>query len=339
VPELERLGEAEWVYRPSNEILNLSDVTERFGDEIELRFPGALYEQALPDWFRRLQGSLNVYFIRANRLEFRANRLEGREGGFERRVSQRTSSTLPVASYARELARRIQRTLAQYAELSQSLDRSFPRRLVESSRPAGHSIESIRRRLSKLEARRNSLTEAGLLDKEAHTPFDTLSVIDETRADVLSVYIDDVEKKLSVFDDLSKRIDLLQTILNRRFLFKTVSIDKSDGIIFSTADGNRLSPSSLSSGEQHEVVLLYQLLFRVKPQTLILIDEPELSLHIAWQEQFLKDLAQITTLSDFDVLIATHSPQIISDRWDLTVELRGPNGCERTLPTTPSLTR
>ena len=29
----------------------------------------------------------------------------------------------------------------------------------------------------------------------------------------------------------------------------------------------------------------------------------------------------MTRLSSFDVLIATHSPQIISDRWDLTVEL------------------
>jgi predicted ATP-binding protein involved in virulence len=36
-----------------------------------------------------------------------------------------------------------------------------------------------------------------------------------------------------------------------------------------------------------------------------------------------KLLADITKLTEIDVLIATHSPQIIHDRWDLTVELKG----------------
>jgi predicted ATP-binding protein involved in virulence len=85
-----------------------------------------------------------------------------------------------------------------------------------------------------------------------------------------------------------------------------------------------LSPTDLSSGEQHELVMLYELLFKVKPNSLILIDEPELSLHLAWQVQFLKDLQAIIKLADFDVLIATHAPGIIDDRWDLTVELKGP---------------
>ena len=54
-----------------------------------------------------------------------------------------------------------------------------------------------------------------------------------------------------------------------------------------------------------------------------MIDEPEISLHVAWQQEFLHDLEKITDLAKFDVLIATHSPQIIHDRWDLTQELTG----------------
>ncbi|MDF5732730.1 MAG: AAA family ATPase [Rhizonema sp. PD38] len=81
----------------------------------------------------------------------------------------------------------------------------------------------------------------------------------------------------------------------------------------------------MSSGEQHELVLLYELLFKVQPDSLVLIDEPELSLHVGWQIQFLKDLQEITGLAYLDILMATHSPDIIQDRWDLTVELKGPN--------------
>ena len=55
----------------------------------------------------------------------------------------------------------------------------------------------------------------------------------------------------------------------------------------------------------------------------MLIDEPELSLHIAWQQQFLKDLLDITDLSKFDLLIATHAPDIIHNHWEFTVDLEG----------------
>jgi len=44
-----------------------------------------------------------------------------------------------------------------------------------------------------------------------------------------------------------------------------------------------LKLTDLSSGEQQEVVMLYELLFCVQPGTLVLIDEPELSLHVVWQ--------------------------------------------------------
>ena len=98
-------------------------------------------------------------------------------------------------------------------------------------------------------------------------------------------------------------------------------ISKDRGFYFVTGIDHVLDASSLSSGEQHELVLLYELLFNTRADSLILIDEPEISLHVAWQQQFLHDLLKMTQLSKFDVLLATHSPLIIDDRWDLTVEL------------------
>lgn len=328
LPMLTRSGPEEWIIDDTGEILVLDEVVDRFGPHL----PGLVAGVSFPDWFKNLRDSLDVHFIRATRLE--SSRASRRP---VRRKRRRRSSSV-VAKYAEELADHIRGTLAEYAELSQSLDRSFPRRLVTAAAESAMSMEDIKRRLVELEQKRKQLTDTGLLDKEAESHFD-VSSIDQTKAEALSLYIADVEKKLAVFDSLYARIDLLKTILNRRFTFKAVSIDKNDGIEFQTDDAATLAPEYLSSGEQHEVVLLYQLLFKVKANSLILIDEPELSLHIAWQEQFVNDLAQITTLSSFDALIATHSPQIIGDRWNLTVELTGPNGCAKTLPTTQSLTR
>ena len=68
--------------------------------------------------------------------------------------------------------------------------------------------------------------------------------------------------------------------------------------------------------------MTYELLFKVEPNSLILIDEPEISLHVEWKMQFLKDLQEITKLAHLNVLISTHSPTLIHDRWDLTVALK-----------------
>ena len=125
-----------------------------------------------------------------------------------------------------------------------------------------------------------------------------------------------------MFDDLLEKLELFTSILNeRRFTFKSISIDRDKGFYFKTQKGKILELSDLSSGEQHEVVLLYELIFKTKKGLLVLIDEPEISLHITWQKEFLGDLLRIIKIQEFQVLIATHSPSIINDRWDLVYNL------------------
>lgn len=98
-------------------------------------------------------------------------------------------------------------------------------------------------------------------------------------------------------------------------------VDRERGLIAKTDDGQVLWLNSLSSGEQHELVLLYNLLFRVEPNALVLVDEPELSLHLNWQKTFLPDLLEIVSAVGCDVILATHSPFIVGGRHDLMVAL------------------
>lgn len=229
-----------------------------------------------------------------------------------------------VANYAQELAQNIQEKLTEYGTLSQSLDRTFPARAVQQNRLPELTDAIFKDKLNKLEKKRSDLIDYGLSNRDENTDIQISGDIDESTKKILSIYIEDAEKKLSLFDDIARKIDVLKRIINNKFYYKEINISKEKGFTFTTDDGKSLSPTNLSSGEQHELVLLYELLFKVEPNSLILIDEPELSLHVEWQVQFLKDLQEITQLSNIDVLIATHSPDIIHDRWDLTVELKGP---------------
>ena len=54
---------------------------------------------------------------------------------------------------------------------------------------------------------------------------------------------------------------------------------------------------------------------------IILIDEPENSLHVAWQSMFLNDIKQIAEGIDVQFIIATHSPQLIGNNWDKCFDL------------------
>jgi len=317
VPHLDRVGPETWIYLPTQERLSLEEVLNRFGERLPVRLiPEKLDE---PDWFKEIKNMINIRFIETQRLLSypKTRRHRGYEG---------FSPLVPaVTNYSEELANTIQAKLAEYATLSQSFDRSFPLRLVKVSSSSELTIEELRTNLNQLEEKRSRLMAAGLLDKEKEIDIKELQRIDEGNRNVLSVYIEDVKSKLSVLDELTNKIDLLVKIINSRFLHKQMSISKKEGFTFKTSEGKDLLPIKLSSGEQHELVLLYELLFKVKPDSLILIDEPELSLHVLWQQQFLKDLEEITKIVGLDFLIATHSPQIIHDRWDLTVELKGPS--------------
>jgi predicted ATP-binding protein involved in virulence len=178
----------------------------------------------------------------------------------------------------------------------------------------------IRDRYAEYREFNNQLVGAGIFETQYVYDLPT-RVLESGDKRALSLYLTDVLEKLKPFRELLAKVLLFVSIINGRFRNKTVLIDREKGLKFLTAKGDDLVGSGLSSGEQHELVLMYTLLFRVPAASLIAIDEPELSLHVTWQQKFLDDLKSMSETADLDFLVATHSPSIINGRLDLTVEL------------------
>jgi len=205
-----------------------------------------------------------------------------------------------------------------------TLDSTFPTRVIQPTPKQTIGADELKMKLTELDLKRQRIITAGLLEPKTTPYFNSEIPIDDTAKNILTLYAADVEKKLSVFDSVTAKAELFKELLNKRYAYKKMAIEVKSGFRLTTSAGEPLRPSDLSSGEQHELVLLYELLFKTAPNSLILIDEPELSLHVAWQVEFLEDLSRIIKLSAFDVILATHSPQIINNHWDWTVELKGP---------------
>jgi len=325
IPSLRQIGPKEWRDFESGETLQFDDVIEQYESEL-LPYLDPRMVPPTPDWLKEIRAEIPVRFIDTERLTHQLeerrqspHRHSGR-GGWK---SQRT-----VRRFSHDLAERIRDTVSQYGALAQSLDRTFPARLVEEPAKPDFTLDTLRQELADLESKRSKLVEAGLLPEETEGlrisfKLPSLEDVDESKLGVLAVYAQDARKKLSIFDDLYERIAVLTRIANSRFLYKTVKI-QPDGLEVRNLDGSVIQLEMLSSGEQHEIVILYELLFRIPDNSFILFDEPELSLHVAWQDKLLEDLEEMAMISKFRVLLATHSPTIIGDRWDLTVELKGP---------------
>jgi energy-coupling factor transporter ATP-binding protein EcfA2 len=316
---LVRMGPETWRDYETNEILTLDEIMDRYGPHLSRivgQFPHRADDQSRDGedaWFSEIKTAIPIRLIQTKRLDV----IE--PGARDPRSSQRVAT---VKKYSDEVAERIKVVLAAYAARAQDLDRSFPQRLF-SQQGALLSVETLGKRLAELEEKRARLTALGFLDAEQYLQPASEQAVAAKR-DVLSVYAGDVEQKLAVFDEMANKIDLLTRIVNSRFLYKRMSISRESGFVFESETGSRLSPVDLSSGEQHELVLLYELLFKLKANSLVLIDEPEISLHPEWQEKFLGDLLEMVQLSDFDVLLATHSPEIIGSHMNLATELVGP---------------
>ena len=120
------------------------------------------------------------------------------------------------------------------------------------------------------------------------------------------------------------RIDTFKKIVDRSdFSSKYLEINKLFGFRFVAKDelSTKISLNSLSSGEKHLLIQVFELLFNAQQGTLVLIDEPELSFHMMWQVNYLKMIQEIAQVRGFQYLIATHSPHIFNNMWSLTTDL------------------
>ncbi|MCD2119432.1 MULTISPECIES: AAA family ATPase [Rhodococcus] len=306
---LDRVGFDEWLDPRADRYLTTEEALSRY---LPLR-PGRLADilaslYGIPKELSEFLVGLSVKFVQTQRL------LIADDAGVyaaRRRPARTREST--VAEFSRDIARIISDKLAENARISSQLDRTFPKRVLERRDEPKWTTNELLDQYREQTLLRNRLAEVSLLDSTTDITLEGTE-LNATEMRVLETYLDDTAKKLGVLNETLQKITLLRDIINRRFLYKTMRIDASEGFIFETDEGEQISPDQLSSGEQHELVLLYELLFRTTFGSLVLIDEPEISLHVGWQREFLNDLQNIALLSNARFIVATHSPQIV-DKW------------------------
>ena len=285
--------------------------------------------EELSDALGEIVNSNNIYYIKANRL-YRHNPDDARDERLGRRTERADSVISAVELYRNKIKKRILSTGKVFADRSEELDRTFPQRVLESIFNKNDDVEmmdtlTISRALEELEIQRDNLQELGLVTGtgDTYVKIPKGRILSKETRIFLTNYIEDNILKLEVYKTLAEELRLLRTIVNNMNTFsdKTMQFNSDKGIVFVSKNGREIPIDKLSSGEKNNLVLFYELIFECGRNSLILIDEPEISLHVSWQRQFIDELKEICIMKGLQGLVATHSPDIVDKYEDLMIDL------------------
>lgn len=308
-----QISDNEWIDRRMGIPMSREEIIQRYGKD-----PLAEIDN-IPDWFNDALKNNHVIYIKTQRL-YRTE--------YERERDVRELEYM-VKTYSNELVKLLQEVDTQFTTTSIQLDSTFPFRLLtevnqQKSQVTPEYINKIIEDINNLNIYRALLSSVGIIDKQDDDFISTsLSALNDTGAlSILNLYINDNKQKLDVFNNVAKKLEIMLRLINKRFKHKRISVDKKAGfIIKSNYEDRKIDIEKLSSGEQNELIIFYNLLFKTSNNDIVLIDEPEISLHIAWQQQLINDLKEISKETGISLLISTHSPDIIGDNWSLVQTL------------------
>lgn len=124
----------------------------------------------------------------------------------------------------------------------------------------------------------------------------------------LSNSMEEERKKLE--EPINNFISIANSFFNSSKFNKQISIE-NNSLVLKNQNQDDVALKDLSSGEKQLLILLLETLLQKHANTIYIIDEPEISLHIAWQRALVDSVLKLN--SNIQLIIATHSPEIVAN--------------------------
>lgn len=168
--------------------------------------------------------------------------------------------------------------------------------------------ETIRIALSRLGSKVEKKTIDIIIDKFEKDSFS------KDKDKYLMNLLNKILENYSKLSDIDNRIKRFVDVVNKYFINKEFVYDQSSlDIAIYSREKKKIELNQLSSGEKQLVSIFSKILLEDK-ETIVLFDEPELSLSIEWQKEFLVDISNSNSL--FFLVAVTHSPFIFENLFD-----------------------
>jgi len=123
------------------------------------------------------------------------------------------------------------------------------------------------------------------------------------------------EESKTVNERIEKFIVLVNTFFSETK--KRMEIDRQENsltFIDESNDHQKISLEQLSAGEKQMLLILLTVFLMDRKPAVLLMDEPELSLHVTWQEKLIASLRKLNP--NCQLILTTHSPSIFAMGWE-----------------------
>lgn len=111
----------------------------------------------------------------------------------------------------------------------------------------------------------------------------------------------------------NERWELFCDIVDELFAATEKTIDRTADKVELQQYDELLDLKLLSSGEKQMLTILMTVLLEDGDYTVLLMDEPEVSLHLEWQQVLISTIQQLNP--NAQIILSTHSPAIIMNGW------------------------
>ena len=190
------------------------------------------------------------------------------------------------------------------------------KQLLRAFEDAGLLDEQMQNRINEHFAKAEEVVKRVQKSSNDLTPEDflVLPLISRTQ-DMVKCAAELEKDREDIFDHLRRYEETVNSFLDD----KSIQVDESGQLQIESSSPSDLNPRLLSSGEKQILILLTQALLRVDKPVIYIADEPELSLHVTWHGKLLESLRSLG--GDMQVIVATHSPDIVGDFRDKVIDL------------------
>lgn len=283
---------------------------------------GALRESASGRRVLDLLNETRSVFIDTKRLDSEV-RGAGRPNTTRMGDRAASESEARIMGYIRQIRNEIAAARNDSLDRSQFADLRFADRALQAARSTIR-VDDLKGQYAHVIDLYEEMARNGLAPDETPAPLPNKPNPTEKR--ILALLLDAWSDRLEPLAPINKKLTDLRSVLDSKLASsgKRTSVRRGGRLGIESIAGHGVPVSQLSSGEQHLIAIFSQLLFATHTGSLVLIDEPEISMHMSWQHAFLEDVERVASISDLQVILATHSTGIINGRWDLTRELSLP---------------
>ena len=101
--------------------------------------------------------------------------------------------------------------------------------------------------------------------------------------------------------------------LNNFFVETNKIVTFDNKLEIKKTSGEVLKLKNLSSGERQIIYIFLKVVNASIKKSILLMDEPEISLHMSWQEKLINEILLINP--EQQIIIVTHSPAIVMNGW------------------------